>query len=143
MHRLEQHSCHECIEIAGVLSSITNDLLKEHVLLIFEKLDVVLEEMDIVACHRLGKTNRVIVKLFKRKDHQCILEEKYKLRNIVLYDHDESKNSNRSRKIFINQNLFRYYRKLYGLVKDLNNEGLIFFSIFKVQLFLMFLVLKV
>ena len=56
MHRLEQHSCHECIEIAGVLSSITNDLLKEHVLLIFEKLDVVLEAMDIVASHRLGKT---------------------------------------------------------------------------------------
>ena len=80
--------------------------------------------MDIVACHRLGKTNRVIVKLLNRKDSQYILEKKYKLRNIALYNHDESENSN-SRKIFINQSLCPYYRKLYGQVKDLGNEGLI------------------
>ena len=47
-------------KIVGILSSITNDLLKEHVLLIFEKLGVVLEAMDIVACQRLGKTNREV-----------------------------------------------------------------------------------
>ena len=63
MHRLEQYSCRECIEIAGISSSITNDLLKEHVLLIFEWLDIVLEAMDVLACHSLGKTNRVIVEL--------------------------------------------------------------------------------
>ena len=80
--------------------------------------------MDIVACHRLGKTNRVIVKLLNRKDSQYILEKKYKLRNIALYNHDESENSN-SRKVFINQSLCLYCRKLYGLVKDLSNEGLI------------------
>ena len=40
--RLEQYFCHECIEIAGVLSSIINDLLGEHILLIFQKLGVVL-----------------------------------------------------------------------------------------------------
>ena len=123
MHRLEQYSCHECIEIADIPSSITNELLEEHVLLIFKKLDDVLEAMNIVACHRLGKTNRV-VKLLNRKDFQNILEKKYKLRNIALYNHDESENSN-SRKIFINQSLCPYYRKLYGLVKDLSNEGLI------------------
>ena len=55
MHRLEQYSRRECI--AGILSSIANDLHKEHVLLFFEKLDVVLEAMDIVVCHRLRKTN--------------------------------------------------------------------------------------
>ena len=49
MHRLEQYSCPKCIEIAGIPSSITNDLLDEHILLIFEKLGVVLEAMDIVA----------------------------------------------------------------------------------------------
>ena len=38
MHKLEQYSRCECIEIAGVLNSITNDLLEEHVNLIFEKL---------------------------------------------------------------------------------------------------------
>ena len=89
MHRLEQYSRRECIETAGIPSSIRNDLLEEHVLLIFKKLDVVLEAMDIVAYHRLRKTNRVIVKLLNRKDSQYILERKFKLRNIVLYNHDE------------------------------------------------------
>ena len=89
MHRLEQYSRRECIEIAGIPSSITNDLLEEHVLLIFKKLGVVLEAMDIVVCHRLRKTNRVIVKLLNRKDSQYILENKFKLRNIELYSHDE------------------------------------------------------
>ena len=61
MHRMEQNSRLECIEISGIPSSITNDLLEEHVLLTFEKLSVVLEAMDIVSCHRLRKTTRVIV----------------------------------------------------------------------------------
>ena len=32
MHRLEQYSRRECIEIAGVSNSITKDLLEEHVI---------------------------------------------------------------------------------------------------------------
>ena len=74
----------EYIEIAGPPSSITNDLLEENVLLIFEKLDVVMEAIDIVAYHRLGKTNRVIVKLLKNKNSQYILGSKYKLMNCVI-----------------------------------------------------------
>ena len=42
MHRLEQYLCCECIEIAGVLSSIINNFLEEHKILIFEKLGVVM-----------------------------------------------------------------------------------------------------
>ena len=42
------------------------------------KLGVVLEVMDIVACHRLGKTNRVLFKRLNQKDGQHILEEEYK-----------------------------------------------------------------
>ena len=68
MHRLKQYSCCECIEKARIPSSITNNLLKEDILLIFEKLGVVLEAVVIVACHRLGKTNRVIVKLLNQKN---------------------------------------------------------------------------
>ena len=124
MHRLEQYFRRACIEIAGIPSSITNDLLEVHVLLIFEKLDVALEAMDIVVCHRLEKVNGVIVKLLIRKDSQYILKKKYKLRNTALYNYGESENSN-SRKIFINRSLCPYYGKLYGLVKDSSNEGLI------------------
>ena len=57
-----------CIEIPGIQSSITNDLLEEHVLLIFEKLGVDTETVDIVTCLGLGKINRFIVKLLRQKD---------------------------------------------------------------------------
>ena len=103
MHRLEQYSRRECTEITGVPNSITNDLLEEHVYLIFEKLGVVMEPMDIVACHRQRETGRVIVKLLNRKDAQNVLKEKHKLRSINLYD--DNTDTNNKRKIFINQSL--------------------------------------
>ena len=83
MHRMEQYSRWECIEIVGILISITNNLLEEHVLLFFEVGVVFFEawcgigDMDIVARHRLGKTNSVIVKLLNRKDSQYILEKNH------------------------------------------------------------------
>ena len=86
------------MKIAGISSSITNDLLEDYVILILEKLGVVVEAMDIVACH-LVKTGRVIVKLLNGKDAQNVLEEKHKLRSISLYD-DDVIDSNK-RKIFI------------------------------------------
>ena len=107
--------------------SITNNLFEEHVILIFEKLGVVIEAMDIVACHRLGETGRVIVKLLSRKDTKIILEEKHKFRSFDLYF--DNSDTNNKRKIFINQSLCPslcpYYRKLHGMMKDLNNEVLI------------------
>ena len=125
IRRLEQYLRRECIEIAGIPSSITNDLLEERVILVFEKLGVVMEVMDIVACHGLGETGRVIVDLLNRKDAQNVLEEKHKLRSMNLYD--DNTGTNNKRKIFINQSLCPYYRKLSGMAKDLNNEGLIEF----------------
>ena len=83
-----------------------------------------MEPMDAVACHRLGETGRVIIKLLNRSDAQDVLKEKHKLRSINLYD--DNTDTNNKRKIFINQSLCPYYRKLYGMVKDLNNEGLIY-----------------
>ena len=124
MQRMKQCCRREFMEIVGISSSITNDLLEEYVLLILEKLGGVLETMDIAACHRLGKTKRVIVTLLNRKDSKDILEKKHEFRNIALYNDDGSKNSN-SRKIFINHCFCQYYRRAYGLVKGLSNEGLI------------------
>ena len=124
MHRIEQYSRRKCIEIAEVLTSITNNLLEEHAILIFEKIGVVMEAMDIVACHRLGETGRVIVKLLNRKDAQNVLEEKHKLRSINLYD-DDNTHTNNKREIFLNQSLCVHYKKLYCMVKDLNDKGLI------------------
>ena len=69
------------------------------------------------------ENGRVIVKLLSRKDAQNVLKEKHKLRSINLYD--DNTDTNNKRKIFINQRLCPYHRKLYGMMKDLNNEGLI------------------
>ena len=82
-----------------------------------------MEPTNKVTCHRLGETGRVIVMLLNRKDAQNVLKEKHKLKSISLYD--DNTDTNNKRKIFINQSLRPYYRKLYGMVKDLNNEGLI------------------
>ena len=82
-----------------------------------------MEPMNLVACHRLGEMGRVIVKLLNRKDAQKVLKEKHKLRSINLYD--DNTDTNKKRKIFINQSLCTYQRKLYGMVKYLNNECLI------------------
>ena len=65
IHREEQYSRRKCIKIAGIPSSITNNLLEKHILLILEKIGVVIKAMDIVVRHRLEKANRVIVKLLK------------------------------------------------------------------------------
>ena len=93
----------------------------------FQDLEVVVETMDIVVCPRWKETSRIVVKLINRKDTQNVLEEKHKLRSINFYDDDDDDNTgtNNKRKIFINQSLSPHYRNLYGMVEDLNNEGLI------------------
>ena len=71
----------------------------------------------------VSQTGRVIVKLLNRKDTQNVLKEKHKLRSINLFD--DNTDTKNKRKIFINESLFSYQTKVYGTVKDLNNEGLI------------------
>ena len=83
--------------------SIINNLFEEYIILVFEKLGVVIEAMDIVACHRLGETGRVIVKLLSRKNAKNILEGKHKVRSFDLYY--DNTDTNNKRKIFINQSL--------------------------------------
>ena len=75
MHQLVQCCPRECIDIEGILNSLIKDSLEKHVLLIFKNFCVVLEAMNIVACYRLGKIKRFIIKLLNRKDAEYILEE--------------------------------------------------------------------
>ena len=129
LHKMEQHSRRECIEIAGIPPSITNDLLEEHVLLIFSK-----------TYHRLGSTDRTIVKLSNREDAVKLLENKNKLKYVDLCENSSEENYNKNRsndqvsaseqvkdrknfsnkktKLFLNQSLCPYYRMLYGRLKS-------------------------
>ena len=92
LHKMEQYSRRECIEIAGIPLSITNDLLEEHVLLIFSKIGVNIDELDIAACHRLGSTDRTIVKLLNRKDAVKLRKNKNKLKYLDLYENYNEEN---------------------------------------------------
>ena len=83
---MEQYSWRECIEIAGIPLSITNDLLEGHVLLKYTKIDVSIDELDTVICHRLGSIDRTIVKLLNRKDAVELLENKDKLEYVDSYE---------------------------------------------------------
>ena len=93
---MEQYSKRECIEIVGIPLSITKDLSEEQVLLIFSKIGVNINELDIVAYHKLGSTERAIVKLLNRKDAVKLLENKDKLKYIDLYENSSEENYNKN-----------------------------------------------
>ena len=87
------------------------------------------------------------MKLLNRKDAVKLLENKDKLKYVDLYENFSEENynknfssvqvsvseqvkdrknfSNKSPKLFLKQSLSRYYRMLYGRVKELAREGLI------------------
>ena len=113
LHKMEQYSWQECTEIAGIPLSIMNDLLEEHVLLIFSKIGVSIDELDIVACHRLGSTDRTIVKLLNRKNAVKSLENKNKLKYVDLYENSSKEN--------YNKNLSSYQVSVSKQVKDRKN----------------------
>ena len=77
--KMEQYSRQECIKITGIPPIIRNSLLEEHILLIFSKIGVNINELNVVACCRHGSTKKNIVKLLNRKDAVKLLENKNKL----------------------------------------------------------------
>lgn len=82
---MENYSRRDCIEIAGIPLSITNEVLEERVLLIFSEIGVNIDELDIFACHRVGSTEKTIVKLRNRKDVGKLLETKNEMKYLELY----------------------------------------------------------
>ena len=112
----EQYSRRECLELAGIPKSVKQEDLEPKVLNIFKEIDVVIDPKDVEACHRVGKFNRVIIKLSKRKDVSKVLSNKRKLKDIdpQKFGIDEDK------KIYINESLCSAYRKLWSMCKQLH-----------------------
>ena len=113
---------------------------------LLQEIGINLDKSRIVACHRLGKTDRMIVKFLNRKDAENVYSNKKKLKGVdiscLLSDDDIQGRNNmttgsqnnsrerglsRKRKIFVLQNLYPYFRYLNGLVKEEKAEGLIFY----------------
>ena len=111
-----------------------------------QEIGITLDKLCIVAFHRLGKTDRRIVKFLNRKDAENVYLNQNKLKDVdiscLLSDYDiQGRNGmtpvsqndwregglSKKRAIFVSQNFCPYYRYLFGLVKGKKAEGLIFY----------------
>ena len=62
IHKLEQYSCRECVEIAGIPQDVPHVIL-EDVIKLQNKIDVNLTKNNLVACHSVSNSNRTIIKV--------------------------------------------------------------------------------
>ena len=142
-HKLEQYTRRECLNFSGIPNSVAPKDLENFILRLLQKIGINIDKSRIVACHRLGKTDRTIVMFLKRKDAENVYLNQKKLKDVdisCLLDMQGrngmttgSQNNwregglSRKRKKILSQNLCSYYRYLYGLVKEKHAEGLIFY----------------
>ena len=121
-----QYSRRECLELAGVPGSASDDDLEEKVLKVFEgilKVGCPVEGNNIQACHRISKKKnnriieRIIVKFSRRKDCQDVLNWKKELRKLDMKEIGFPEGN----PIFVNQSLCTYYRVLWSKAKRLHS----------------------
>ena len=123
-----QYSRRECIEVAGIPSSVSDDNLENKVLKIFDKLGVPINPNNIEACHRIKKdSDRTIVKFNKRKDCQQVMRVKKDLKNMTFTDIDLPVGTT----LYLNESLCSYYRWLWSNCKKLRNVNIMhsFFTV--------------
>ena len=125
MNESDQYSRRECLEISGLPSSVNNDILEGTVLTILEKIGSAVPAENIEAIHRLksynNTSNKVIMKLSRRKDVFRIFTSKNKLKGIDLSDLNIEKGT----KIYINESLCNAYKSMWNECKSLKTRGLI------------------
>ena len=59
-HKLEQYTRRECLDFSGIPNSVAPKDLENFILRLLQEIDINLDKSRIVACHRLGKTDRKI-----------------------------------------------------------------------------------
>ena len=82
IHKLEQYSCRECVEIAG----IPHVFLEDVVIKLLNKIGVNLIKNDLVACHRLVNSDKTIIKVSHKKHAEQIKNNKSKLKGMNFSD---------------------------------------------------------
>ena len=112
----EQYSRRECLEISGVLESVSDKDLEGKVFNLFQKIDIEVHPDNIEACHWV-KSNagpkKVIIEMSRRKDADKMRKAKKKLKGLDL----SSIGINSA--VFINDSLCRYYKNLWAKCKKL------------------------
>ena len=106
----------------GIPVSIPNNNLEETVLKIFNETGVMKNSRAIEACLRLNQRpnpKKVIIKLSKRKDVARVMNNKKKLKSMK----PQNIGLPSGCKIYINENLCKYYKYLWWKCKLLQTRG--------------------
>ena len=114
------------IEISGIPDYVNDEDLEETVKDILEEIDVKTKKRDMEACHRLpptrnNKNKKVIVRFVNRKTCENALKAKKKLLNVNM----ESLNFYKNTKIYINENLNKYFQYLSFRCRELKSSKII------------------
>ena len=139
VHKLEQYTRRECVEIAGIPPDIPHVILEGVAIKSLNKTDVNLTKNDFLACHRLANSGRAIIKVLNRKHAEKIMNNKSKLKGMYFSDIssivEASVNSPQNREIseFI---LITFYVSIIGfyMVKSRKSYRKVSFTIFGFQM---------
>lgn len=128
---MKWYSRRDCFHFSGIPSTVPQTDLEYFGLRLLKEIDINLVSLQIVACHRQGKTEKTILRFLNIKDADAAFLNKRKLKDLDMSDlpPDNIQNNNRitgnawrnvsdswKRKLLIHS-LCAYYRYSHGLVK--------------------------
>ena len=123
LYRQQQYSRRETVEITNIPESVADgDDLEDKVVELFNFAGVHMERRDFHAIHRLKNKRVVIAKCINRRDAIAILRAKRKLREANEADRKKLGIVN---KIYVNESLCFYYRRLFGICNALYKKKLL------------------
>ena len=117
-HANEQYSRRKCLEILGIPAEVGDKDIGKKVLEVLDTIDVPVNKDLVEDCHRIRSKDslkKFILKLSLRKDSRRVLLNKKKLKQVK----PESLNLPAGVKIYINESLCPYYKKLWTKCKKL------------------------
>ena len=103
--KLDQYNRRNNLVFDGIPNTVTN--LEETVIKLCEKININFCSSDVEACHRLGKSNKTIVRFVNRKFCGSILKEKGKINKLKMFN-----DFGFDGKIFVSSNLSKLNDKI-------------------------------
>ena len=70
------------MDFSGIPNSVAPKDLENFILHLFQEIGINLDKLCIVACHRLGKTDKTIFKFLNGKDAENVYSNKKKLKDV-------------------------------------------------------------
>ena len=131
INHVEQYGRRNNIVISGIPDDITDDDLEDTVTNILKDVDVHINNNDLEACHRIGKSDartgseKTIVRLVNRKYcKKALLNRK----NFIHINSETKYNFSRNNKVFINENLTKANKSIAFCGRKLKRANLIYSS---------------